>query len=307
MFGGIRTVSYWVNKKPLSASSHKDTVYSPRHEVPTLRKNILEAFRALDVMKNRHKMSADEFMKKYDKEIRQKLWLYHISNTEDAVYQAIEKRAKEIAKTLTDFAFKDAKHDKSVDEAFQAELARLLNEPITANGKQMRRVRFVYDKLNAIRIDRGLVETDKNMLGIFIEKGKSKLRIHRLDVNNFREFTQKSGMLCYLNEMLFFFGNRGVIHYGCLRSYVETRNNVALFNPRFPANPKAQPAKFSTGSQIKQVAVGSAQGVIKAHLDFDGHVKSYEVFGNVTTEQLAWFRKESGYGGMEDTAHHEAL
>ncbi len=308
MFGGIRSVSYWVNKKPLSASSHKDTVYSPKHDVPTLRKSILEAFRALDVMKNRHKMSADEFMEKYDKEIRQKLWLHHIGNTKDAVYQAIEKRAKDIANTLTDFALKDAKHDKSVDEAFQAEVARLLNEPIVANGKQVRRVRFVYDKLNAIPIDRGLVETDKNMMGIFVEKGaKDKLLIHRLDVNNFREFTQKSGMLCYLNEMLFFFGKRGVMHYGCLRSYVETSKKIALFNPRFPANPKAQPSKFSTGSQIRQVAVGSAQGIIKVHLDFDGHVKSYEVYGNVTPEQLAWFRKESGYGGMENTAHHEAL
>ena len=310
VFGDIRSVSYWVNKKPLSASSHKDTVYSPKYEVPTLRKNILEAFRVLDVMKNRHKISADEFMKKYDKEIRQKLWLYHFGNTKDAVYQAIEKRAKDIAKTLTDFAFKDAKHDKSVDEAFQAKLARLLNEPIVANGKQVRRVRFVYDKLNAIRIDRGLVETDKNMLGIFIEKGKSKLHIHRLDVNNFREFTKKSGMLCYLNEMLFFFSKKGVIHYGCLRSFVVKNSGsreIALFNPRFPANPKAQPAKFSTGSQIKPVGVGSAVGVVKAHLDLDGHVKSYEVFGEITSEQLQWFKKESGYGGMEDTTYHEAL
>jgi CRISPR-associated endonuclease Csn1 len=306
MFGGIRSVSYWVNKKPLSASSHKETVYSARHEVPTLRKSILEAFEGLNVVKDRHKLSAEEFMKRYDKEIRQKLWLHHIGNINDESYRAVEARAAQIAQTLTHYQLMDAQNDKTIDEEFQQALKELIASPIEVGGKQLRKMRFIYDKLNAMQIDRGLVETDKNMLGIHITKGpKEKLLIRRMDVNNAHKLQKEgSGMFCYLNEMLFIFNKKGLIHYGCLRSYVESRKNIALFNPRFPANPKAQPGKFSTGSQIKQVSIGSATGIIKAHLDLDGHVKSYELFGTFPEGAIEWFKKESGYGGLEDDPHH---
>ncbi|WP_457608234.1 type II CRISPR RNA-guided endonuclease Cas9 [Nitratifractor sp.] len=309
MFGGVRTVSYRVDRKPLSASSHKDTVYSARHDVPTLRKPILDAFAALDVFKNRHKLSAEDFMKKYDKEIRQKLWLHRLGNYNDPSYRAVEERAAQIAATITEYQMLDAQNDKAIDERYQSRLRELLDTPIIAAGKEVRKMRFVYDKLNAIEIDRGLVETDKNMLGIYIEKGDSgKLKITRMDVNNRKELESRSGgMKVYLNEMLFLFNARGLIHYGCLRSFLINKSQakyIALFNPRFPANPKAQPEKFSTGSQIKQVSVGSARGAIKAHLDLDGHVKSYEVIGELTPEQIETFKRESGYGGVEDPAHH---
>jgi len=306
MFGGIRSVSYWVNKKPLSASSHKDTVYSPRHDIPTLRKNILDTFASLDVLKKRHDLTADEFMKKYDTEIRQKLWLHRIGNVNDESYRTVEARAAQIAETITRYQLMDAQNDKTIDEEYQQELKTLLSTPIEVGGKQLRKMRFVYDKLNAVQIDRGLVETDKNMLGIHLSKGpKGKLTIRRVDVNNAHQLSrQKEGMLCYLNEMLFFFNKDKLIHYGCLRSYIESSKKVALFNPRFPANPKTQPKRFTTGSQIKQVSVGSTTGVIKAHLDLDGHVKSYELFGQITPKQLRWFIEESGYGGVENDPDH---
>ena len=310
MFGGIRSVSYWVNKKPLSASSHKDTVYSARHEVPTLRKNILEAFSALDVLKKRNDddWSAEEFMKLYDKEIRQKLWLHRIGNLNDESYRAVEARAAKIAETITRYQLMDAHSDKAVDEEYQKELKALLNMSIEAGGKQIRKMRFIINK-NTMLINRGLVETDKNMLGIYLSKGtKGKLAIQRMDVNNAHELMQrKDGMLCFLNEMLFFFNRKKLIHYGCLRSYSVNNQGskyVKLFNPRYPSNPKAQPKKFSKGSSTRDVSVGSTTGIIKAHLDLDGHVKSYEVFGSVTPEQLQWFKQESGYGGVENDPNH---
>ncbi|WP_353661819.1 type II CRISPR RNA-guided endonuclease Cas9 [Hydrogenimonas sp. SS33] len=309
MFGDVRSVSYWVNKKPLSASSHKETVYSARHEVPTLRKNILESFEGLNVVKDRHKLSAEEFMKRYDKEISQKLWLHHIGNTNDESYRAVEARAAQIAQTLTRYQLMDAQNDKTIDEEFQQTLKDLIASPIEVGGKHLRKMRFVYDKLNAMEIDRGLVETDKNMLGIHISKGpKDKLHIRRMDVNNARELQkERSGLLCYLNEMLFIFNTKGLVHYGCLRSFLISNTGakyIALFNPRFPANPKTQPPKYSTGSQIKQVSIGSATGIIKAHLDLDGHVKSYEVFGTLPDGAVDWFKEESGYGRLEDNPHH---
>ncbi|WP_457596895.1 type II CRISPR RNA-guided endonuclease Cas9 [Hydrogenimonas sp.] len=307
MFGGIRSVSYRVDKKPLSASSHRDTVYSRKHEVPTLRKNILEAFSQLDIVKNRNTLTSETFLKKYDEEIRRKLWLHRIGNTNDESYRAVERRAAEIAETIDRFRERDPKRDKEVDVAYRQALDELLKRPIVAGGKPIRRMRFVYDRLNTtLVIDRGLVETDKNFLGIHIERdGKRGIRIEKIDINNAAAMTKrKSGMTAYLNETLFFFKKDDLIHAGCLRSFIENRKLVALFNSRFPDNPKAQPAAFSTGSQIKPVGAGRAKGVIKARLDLDGHVKSYEVIGEVTKEQKAWFEKECGYGGLEDDSRH---
>ncbi|BBG66273.1 CRISPR-associated protein, Csn1 family [Hydrogenimonas sp.] len=308
MFGGIRSVSYWVNKKPLSASSHKESVYSSRHDVPTLRKNILKAFDELNVQKNRHKLTAEEFMKLYDKKIRQKLWLHHIGNTNDESYRAVESRAARIAQTLTRYQLMDAKGDKEIDEEFKQTLKELVESPIEVNGKQLRKMRF-YTNERVFQINRGAVVSDKNMIGVQITKGrKKKIIIRRMDVNNAIELQkEKSSMLCYLNETLFIFNKSGLVHYGCLRSYLENKQGaklIALFNPRFPANPKAQPLKFSDNNQIKQVSIGSATGVIKAHLDLDGRVKSFEVFGMLPEGAVGWFKKESGYGSLEDDPHH---
>ncbi len=307
MFGGRRSVSYWVNRKPLSASSHKETVYSGKQEVPTLRKSIAQAFDGLNVVKDRHKLTAETFMKKFDKEIRSKLWLHHIGNDNDPVMRAIDRRAREIAAILERYEPYDTNKDKERDEAFKEELNAVLTAPLEADGKLVRRTRFVYDKLNAIEIDRGLVETDKNMLGIHLLIRSGKLQISRLDVNNAYQIKQSEGMRVYLNEMIYLYNDKKLLHYGCLRSYLENAQGakmIALFNSRYPANPKSQPERFSTGSQIKQVSVGSATGVVKVHLDIDGRIKSYEKYGMIPKEFEEAFRQECGYGGVEDDTDH---
>ena len=105
------------------------------------------------------------------------------------------------------------------------------------------------------------------------------------------------------------FDKKTIIHYGCLRSYVDSSNKIALFNPRFPANPSSQPKKFSTKSektkgQIKQVGIGKSLGIIKVHLDPNGKVKSYEKFGLIHKDLEEKFKKECGYGGVEDDTHY---
>ena len=307
MFGQKRSISFWVSKKPLSASSHKETIYSPKHEVPTLRKSVLGAFEELGIVKDRYKLNAKEFMDRYDKEIRSKLWLHYIGNENDPVIRAIDTRAKEIAQLFDKYAGEDIKTNKELDEQLKMELEKLLKEPIVVDGKLLRKTKFVYNQLNAMRIDRGLVETDKNFKGILITTGKKKLNFQKIHVNNEKEILQKEGMKVFLNEMVYLFNEKKIIHYGCLRSFIEESRGakkIALFNPRFPANPGAQPKMFSTGSKIKQVGVGSATGIIKVHLDFDGRIKSYEKFGQVPKELEVKFKQESGYGSMENATHH---
>jgi len=310
MFGARRSISYWVNRKPLSASSHKDTIYSGRHEVPTLRKSIIAAFDALNLITNRNKLNSESFMKLYEKEIRSKLWYVHNANTNDPVMRAIDERAKQIAKLIDSYILKDPQHNKEIDEQYKTELSDLVNKSIDVDGKVVRKVRFVYEKLNAVQINRGLVETDKNMLGIFIQKGEKKLMISRMDVNNAHELEQnKNGLRVYLNEIIYLYNDKKLLHYGCLRSFVEGNGKIALFNPRFPANPSSQPKFFSTKNekttgQIKQIGVGSATGIIKVQLDLNGQMKSYQKFGTIPKELEMQFLKESGYGSMEDDTHH---
>ncbi|RUM67290.1 MAG: type II CRISPR RNA-guided endonuclease Cas9 [Sulfurospirillum sp.] len=301
MFGGIRSISYWVNKKPILASSHKDTIYSPKHKVPTLRKDINNEFSNLDIIKDRHSINRDKFMKKYEEKIRSKLWYNHIVNYNDPVMRAIDKKANDIASIFDDPYYLNSKKDKEIDEKFKEKLSETINSPIMVDGKRVRSVRFVYSKLNAIKITRGVVESDKNMMGIYVEKGNKKLQLHRIDVNNFHNFKEKKdGMMIYLNDMVIFFNKKGIIHYGALRSYVDSIKKVALFNPRYPSSPKLQPKQFSTGTQIKQVGIGSTTGLIKIVLDLSGTIKSYEKFGTIPKESEDKFLKESGYGILED-------
>ena len=321
MFGDIRSVSYWVSKKPLSASSHKDTVYSSRHRdpndpdkvVPTVRKSILGAFSGLDILKKRHKWNKEEFLKVYDKEIRQKLWLYRLGNTNDPVYRAIEERANAIGDLIETYIYKDPQHDKAVDEVYQDEIRLLLQTPITAAEKPVYKTVFVDDTFSPIEIERGngnkvLVRTDDNFLAVMFEKGeKEKLHISKVDVNSLHRLKQQNAMVVYLNEVIYLFNKKKIIHYGALRSFsIATRGdkNIKLFNPRFPSNPKAQPKKFSKGTSIKDVSIGSTTGVIKVQLDINGKMKSYQKFGLIPKEFEAQFLKESGYGIVEDNTDH---
>ena len=321
MFGDVRSVSYWVNKKPLSASSHKDTVYSAKHKdpndpsktIPTIRKSILSAFASMKIVENRNKWSLDDFEKVYDKEIRQKLWLHRMRNTNDPVYHAIEARAQAFKKIINEYIYKDAGNNKEEDEIYKKKLNELLNKLIIAADKLVYKVHFVDETFNPITIERGkgnevLVRTDDNFLALmFAKDNKEKLHIEKIDVNSREKLKSTDGMVVYLNEMIYLFNKKKIIHYGCLRSF--SINNaggkyVKLFNPRFPSNPKAQPKKFSTGTSTRDVSVGSVTGVIKVHLDLTGTIKSYEKFGLIPKELEEQFLKECGYGSVEDDTHY---
>jgi len=321
MFGGCRSVSYWVNRKPLSASSHKDTIYSSKHRdpndpdkvMPTVRKSILGVFGGLDILKKRHKWNKEEFLKVYDKEIRQKLWLYRLGNINDPVYRAIDERANAIGDLIETYIYKDPQHDKAVDEVYQDEIRLLLQTPITAAEKPVYKTAFVDDTFSPIEIQRGkgnkvLVRTDDNFLAVMFEKGeKEKLHISKVDVNSLHRLKQENAMIVYLNEVIYLFNKKKIIHYGALRSFSINNQGgkyLKLFNPRYPSNPKAQPKMFTTGSSIKDVSIGSTTGVIKVQLDINGKMKSYQKFGLIPKDLEEEFLKESGYGIVEDNTDH---
>ena len=323
MNGEKRTVSYWVNKKPLSASSHKDTVYSMKHydpnsgkPVPTIRKSILGAFRDMKIFENRNKWTLEEFDKQFDKEIRQKLWLHRIGNYNDPVYRAVELRAEEIKALISEYLYKDAAADKEADEMYKEKLSVLLNEPIIAAKKPVYKVHFVDETFNPIAIERGkknevFVRTDDNFLAVQFSKGdKGKLQIEKVDVNSRNKLQTKDTLIVYPNEMIYLFNKKKIIHYGDLRSLIMKSSGtrlIKLFNSKYPSSPAKQPKQFSSGSKIKEVSIGSTTGVIKVHLDFTGRIKSYEKFGFIPEELEAIFLKESGYGSMENGTDHQTL
>jgi CRISPR-associated endonuclease Csn1 len=316
--GSIKTVSYLVDKKPLSGSSHKDTLYSDRHDLPTLRKDILKEFASLKIIEDRLKFTRESFLEKYHKGIRDKLWVIRHKNSKDETILAIDDRAMLIADTIEKYVSK-SKKDKSEDEEYKKKLGEILKTPIVvSNDKELRRVRFVYDKLKPIKIDRGLVETDKNFLGVLFKKSDKghKLDIFRVDVNSRDKLDEEKGvMIAYLNELLYIFSKDKIIHSGCLRSFMVKKSGskeIALFNPKFPANPSAQPKKFSTkndksNGKIKPVGIRSAFGVIKAKVDMTGVIKSYQKYGFISKELEMQFLKESGYGSLEECKDNKTV
>jgi CRISPR-associated endonuclease Csn1 len=320
MFDQMRSVSFWVSKKPLSGSSHKDTIYSSKHHdpdnpdkiLPTVRKSILDAFSGLDIDKNRNKWNKEDFLKAYDKNLRQKLWLYRLGNTNDPVFRAIEERADQIGNLLEEYILKEPQNNKEIDEQYKQEINRLLKSPIYAAGKPVYKTPFVDDTFSPIMIERGegnavVVRTDDNFMAVIFQKGqKDKLSISKVDINSMHKLREANAMIVYLNEIIYLFNKKKTIHYGALRSFKILSSGarlIALFNPRFPGNPKSQPNKFTDGKSIKSVSIGSATGIIKVHLDFTGNVKSYEKFGTIPEELEQQFLKESGYGLENGTDH----
>jgi len=126
-------------------------------------------------------------------------------------------------------------------------------------------------------------------------------------VNSLHRLKQQNAMVVYLNEVIYLFNKKKIMHYGSLRSFQVKGSGskyIALFNPKYPSSPKRQPSLFSTGASIKSVSIGSTTGIIKVRLDINGKMKSYQKFGLIPKELEAQFLKESGYGIVEDDTDH---
>jgi len=84
VWGRVKTVNYWVSKKPMVSKIHKDTIYAKKGDgLYTNRENIINQFINLKITPT---MSADKFYESFEKKILYKMYVYK-TNPKDVICQ----------------------------------------------------------------------------------------------------------------------------------------------------------------------------------------------------------------------------
>jgi len=339
MNGRIRTVSHLISNKPLNSSLYKDTAYSYKKEYPSSRKvlfgssaikPVIEKMKIIsNTLKGKWKTkkvngevcgSFESFMKDFEKDILSRTLLFKKGDTKNSAYIALYKRGEDIARTIeayyeTKEASSDNKESKEIDNTLKDSLKKLLETPITTkDGVTVRSLSFFFEGFSPIKRRRGdsifLSRKDDNIIGMFAEVIDGKLVIHRVDPLSINGLRKNSNGILIPSYSLVYLFKKDVepIQKGMLNTFIESSGGgkkIALFNPRYPNSKINQPSCFleksGSSDRLKRIGANGILGLIVVSLNMDGTVKSYRKIGKISKEQEAFFKKESGYGGMENS------
>lgn len=313
IWGKTKAVNFWVSKKPMVSKVHKDTIYSKKADgIYTVRENIIKAFRDLKVTVT---TKTDDFIKKFEKNILNKMYLYK-TNPNDAIYQVIQKRADEIVELLKKYMWIDVKDKETISEA-KKELEQLIDKGIVDNnGNIVRKVKFYQTNLTGFDIRGGLATKEKTFIGFKAVIENKKLRYERIDVANYDKIKKENdnSFKVYKNDIVFFIYPDDIFKGGKIVSFLEDKKMAAFSNPRFPANISNQPHSFVTlfngkPNSHKQHSLGKAMGIIKLNLDIVGNIKSYNIIGegnSALLDDIKSYIKENT-NGLESYTPNQAL
>jgi len=296
VFGNVRVVPFWVSKKSMVSKIHKDTIYAKKQNgIFTVREKILNKFISLKITP---KTSSDEFMKKFKKEILEKMYLYK-TNPKDKICAIIEQRAFEIAKLLDSLQLKD-----TTDKEMLSETKKYLDEFIHQdlkdyNGNVIRKVQFYQTNLTGFEIRGGLATKEKTFIGFSAILNGKKIKYKRIDVANFESMKKVDGFKVYKNDVVFFIYPDGSFNGGKIVSFLEDKKMASFSNPRFPANIGLQPHSFVTlfkgkANSHKQHSLNKAIGIIKLNLNVLGNIKSFSSMDEVDGELLEFLKGLKG-------------
>lgn len=290
ILGKVKTVNFWVSKKPMSSKVHKDTIYAKKdNNIYTIRENIITKFIELKIIPT---TLPQEFMKKFHKDILQKMYVYK-TNSHDVICKIVEQRAEEIKELLWNFEFSDIKNKGQMSEA-KIKLEHLIHKNLLDNnGKIIRKVKFYRTNLTGTDVRGGLAIKEKTFIGFRAYKEGEKLGYERIDIVNFEKIqkTNDGSFKAYKNDIVFFIFDSETYKGGKIVSFLEEKKMAAFSNPRYPANIQAQPESFLTmfkgkANSHKQIAISKARGIIKLNLDILGNIKSYQILGNAKCKIL---------------------
>ncbi len=300
IWGKIKSVNFWVSKKPMVSKIHKDTIYSKKDDgIYTVRENIINHFINLKITPT---TSSKKFEEEFNKKILNKMYLFK-TNPKDAVCQAIIKRAEDITTLLDSFIFIDTKDKEAISDA-KTKLDELIHSDILDNNsKPIRKVKFYQTNLTGFDVRGGLATKEKTFIGFKAQNIDGKLNYTRIDVANIDKIKQENdnSFKVYKNDLVFFIyldrTNKG----GKIVSFLEDKIIASFQNPRFPASIKMQPEAYcimkkgkdgnlEKGS-TKQHKSGKAIGIIKLNLDILGSIKSYQKIGACESELLEFIKK----------------
>ncbi len=290
IWGKAKTVNFWVSKKPMISKVHKDTIYADKgNGIFTVRESIIAKFINLKITPTTF---PEDFMKKFHKEILEKMYLYK-TNSNDVICKIVQQRAEEIKELLWSFEFLDVKNKEEMQEA-KANLESLVHrELFDNNGNVVRKVKFYQTNLTGFKVRGGLATKEKTFIGFRAFKKDKKLEYKRIDVSNFEKIKKSNdgSFKVYKNDIVFFVFDEEKYKGGKIVSFLEDKKMAAFSNPKYPANIQAQPESFLTifkgkANSHKQVSVGKAKGIIKLKVDILGNIESYQVLGNAKSKLL---------------------
>lgn len=289
IWGKTKAVNFWVSKKPMVSKVHKDTIYSKKpNGIYTVRENITNKFVGLKLTTT---TKADDFMKKFEKEILNKMYLYK-TNQNDAICKIVQNRANEIVELLKEFVWIDAKDKEAMSEA-KTKLDELIHSPlIDNNGNEIRKVKFYQTNLTGFEIRGGLATKEKTFIGFKASLENSQFNYERIDVSNKDKVIKDINFFVSRNDLIFInFMDKNLLGY--VEAFDDTTNKIRFFDSRFPKALEKQPERFkvTSGKSRKEFGIGSAIGIIKINLDILGNTKSYQTIGEVQSEFLESLKK----------------
>ena len=233
IWGNIKVIYFWVSKKPETSKIHKDTVYSKKEgEIFTARESIIEKFTALKITP---KTSPEEFMKKFNKEILHKMYLYK-TNPNDAIVKIVQKRAETIKKELKAYTALDLNDKEVLSEAKQNLDTLLHSDLIDYNGNVIRKVKFYQTNLKGLDVRGGRVVSEKTFIGFQTQKGEKGIEYKRIDAGNIKMIEQQNsdGLRAYKNDVVFFVFDNKPYRGGKIVSFLEEDKKAAFSNPKRP-------------------------------------------------------------------------
>jgi len=310
IWGRVKTVNYWVSKKPMVSKIHKDTIYAKKgNGLYTNRENIINQFIALKITPT---TNAEKFHENFEKKILKKMYLYK-TNPKDVICQIVQNRAEDIATLLKSFIGVDSKNKELMSNAKSQLEALLHRELLDNNGNIIRKVKFYQTNLTGFDVRGGLATKEKTFIGFKSWLKDENLHYERIDVANIDTVKKEndSSFKVYKNDLVFFIYPDGSFRGGKIVSFLEENKTGAFQNSKFPMALKYQPSSFcevdkqGKHTKTKPKSIGKAIGIIKLNLDIVGNIKSYQNIGNVNSECLEFLKENTD--GWESSSSHKTL
>ena len=290
----LRTPAYWVSKKPIGTKAHNETIQSKKNFA--YRVSVESLF---EKVKPNYKMSVDEFVKKYDKEIYQKLQIVQ-DNPKDYTAVAFRQRRDEVVKLLQEAAFITTKDEQ---QELNKKLLEVMRKPVfDVNGNVIRRVKRV-GEVASIEVRNGLAFTAPSLVSLrcgYVE-GESKLSLKRIDIRAYtkNKTTTPHEIDIFNNDLVEIYGIKSKKIYkncfGLMKKFTSSGNRIGLGHPKYPSNLDFQPKNFKTGKARKEFSIGSSCGIKKYKTDASGKLLGFYYLGRVQHENEELFSKVLAY------------
>ncbi len=276
--GRLKTINFWVSKKPIGTQAHNETIQSSKnfsYRVPLV--NLFNDIKP----KPTHKTKPEIFLDNYIKKVYDRLQIAK-DNPSDFTAKAIKKRGNDVVALINKYQFITTKEEK---EEADREIRECLNAPILdVNGNEIKRVKRVGEEAS-IKVRKGLAFTAPSLVCIKVTKEKNinNLGLKRLDIRSY-QFEPKvlpvNQMNIFNNDFIEIFTvtkrELNSKNIGIVRGFTESGNRVTLRNSKYPLLLDSQPKAYKDKKSI-----GSLCGIIKYKTDLSGKVLGVYRLGKI--------------------------